>query len=838
MNKELPANTNLSHYRIVSKIGAGGMGEVYLARDTNLDRNVAIKLLSDEFSKDSDRLHRFFQEARAASALNHPNILTIHEIGETEGAHYIATEFIEGETLRHHIQHSTMKAHNVLDTIVQAASALAAAHQAGIVHRDIKPENIMLRPDGIAKVLDFGLAKLAETQTLSSDTAAPTVAKKDTNPGTIMGTVQYMSPEQARGKIVDARTDVFSLGVVLYEMVSGRAPFAGESSTDVLAAILDKEPAPLARFAPEVPAELQRIVNKSLRKTPDERYQTMRDLLLDLKELRDELALEAKLERSIRPASCSAEGQQTSLAEGEITKKPRTRTSAASVQTTSSAEYLVSQIQQHKRGAVVGLLVLLFAAIGLGYWLFWNRAATARQIESIAVMPFVNESGNADVEYLSDGMTETLISSLSQLPNLNVKARSFVFRYKGKEIDLRKAAQELKVQAILTGRVVQRGDQLTLNLELVDTRTENAIWSEQYNRKQTDLVSLQSEIARDVSSKLRVKLSGTDAQRLAKSYTANPDAYQLYLKGRFYWNKRAADSLKQAVEYYKQAIEKDPGYALAYSGLAETYVLFSPYSVALPKESFPQAKAAALRALEIDDSLAEAHAALGLYLTTFERNRSEAEKELRRAIELNPAYATAHHWLGLEILAPSKRFDEALVELRRAEELDPLSSVIVTEVGGCLLYARRYDEAIAQFKHALTLDPKFYYAHVYLGWAFNAKAMYREAIDEYRKALDLNDDPTAKAFLALSLAKTGQRGEAIKLRDQLKLESPHRYVPSYCFAIIHLALGEKDEAFVWLEKDIAERSSWPVVYAVVPELDELRDDPRFKEMLKRLNLPE
>jgi TolB-like protein/Tfp pilus assembly protein PilF len=491
-----------------------------------------------------------------------------------------------------------------------------------------------------------------------------------------------------------------------------------------------------------------------------------------------------------------------------------------------------------RRKAIVAMASLIAVALIAGVYLYWPREKKATPIQSIAVMPFVNESGNADVEYLSDGMTETLISSLSRLPNLNVKARSSVFRYKGKETDAKTIGKDLNVQAVLNGRVLQRGDLLTLSLELIDAATENILWAEQYNRRQADIVSLQSEIARDVSNKLRTKLSGAEEQQVAKNYTANPEAYQLYLKGRFYWNKRTADSLKQAVEFYRQAIEKDPGYALAYSGLAETYVLFSPYSVALPQESFPQAKAAALRALEIDDSLAEAHAALGLYLTTFERNRSGAEKELRRAIELNPNYATAHHWLGLEILAPTKRFDEAIIELRRAEELDPLSSVIVTEVGGCLLYARRYDEAIAQFKHSLTLDPKFYYAHVYLGWAFNAKGMYGEAIGEYRKALELNDDPTAKAFLALALAKSGQRGEAINLRDQLKLESAHRYVPSYCFAIVHLALGEKDEAFVWLEKDIAERSSWPVVYAVVPELDDLRDDPHFKDMLKRLNLPE
>jgi len=645
-----------------------------------------------------------------------------------------------------------------------------------------------------------------------------------------------MSPEQARGKEIDSRSDIWSLGVVIYEMLTRRTPFAEETTSDAIAAILTRDPAPLEA---ETPSELQRIIRKALQKKADERYQTVKDFLLDVRNLKRELEFSEELERSQIPASARSSNVSASSLSESATGINRAAISAqdSQPQQTSSVEYLVSQISGHKRGVAVGLIILM-ATIGVGFWLLGNRAATAKQIESIAVMPFVNESGNADVEYLSDGMTDTLISSLSQLPNLNVKARSSVFRYKGKEVDLQKIAQDLKVQAILTGRVMQRGDQLTLSLELVDTRTENAIWSEQYNRKQTDLVTLQSEIARDVSSKLRVKLSGTDERKLAKSYTANPEAYQLYLKGRFSWNKRTADGLKQAAEYYKQVIEKDPGYALAYSGLAETYVLFSPYSVALPKDSFPQAKAAALRALELDDSLAEAHAALGLYLTTFERNRSEAEKELRRAIELNPNYATAHHWLGLEILAPSKQFDEALAELRRAEELDPLSSVIVTEVGGCLLYARRYDEAIAQFKHSLTLDPKFYYAHVYLGWAFNARGMYREAIEEYRKALELNDDPTAKAFLALSLAKSGQRGDAIKLGDQLKLESPHRYVPSYCFAIVHLALGERDEAFQWLEKDIDERSSWPVVYAVVPELDELRGDPRFKEMLKRLNLPE
>jgi len=652
-----------------------------------------------------------------------------------------------------------------------------------------------------------------------------------------MGTVSYMSPEQSAGKPVDKRSDIWSVGVVLYEMLAGGLPFQGKDIHRQIIAIQEIQPTPLSQLVEGLPDRLEEIVAKCLAKEKDERYQTAKDLLIDLRNLRRKLDVDAEIERTVAPEfrGTSAGASRTSTNKSHLDVDA---TSAALAQPTSSAEYLVTGVKRHKAAVVIVAVVLVAGMVGSG--LYWRARSSniGSGINSIAVLPFVNESGNPDVDYLSDGMTETLITSLSQVPNLNVKARSSVFRYKGKETDLRTAGKELNVQAILTGRVAQRDDQLTLNLELVDVQTENIIWSEAYNRKQADLVSLQSDIARDVSSKLRTKLSGADAQRLAKNYTANSEAYQLYLKGRFYWNKRSSDSLKQAVAFYQQAIEKDPGYALAYSGLAETYVLFPPYSVASPEESYPKAKAAALRALELDDSLAEAHAALGLYLTTFERNRSEGEKEVRRAIELNPKYATAHHWLAIEILAPSKRFDESITEIKRAEELDPLSSVIVTEVGACLLLARRYDEAIAQFKKTATLDPGYYYVHVYLGWAFNAKGMYREAIEEYRKALEMNKDPTATAFLSLSLAKAGQHDEARKLLDQLKSESSHRYVPAYCFAIAHLALGEKDEVFAWLEKDIAERSTWNLVYGVTPELDELRDDPRFKDMLKRLNLPE
>jgi TolB-like protein/tetratricopeptide (TPR) repeat protein len=489
-----------------------------------------------------------------------------------------------------------------------------------------------------------------------------------------------------------------------------------------------------------------------------------------------------------------------------------------------------------RRGLIFAMCALLVAGLAIAGYFYFSRKNN-RTIQSIAVMPFVNESGNADVEYLSDGMTETLISSLSQLPNLNVKARSSVFRYKGKEINPQTIGKELNVQAILNGRVSQRGDQLTLSLELVDAATENVIWSQQYVRKPTDLVTLQSDVARDVSSKLKSKLSGAEVASVEKTYTSNPEAYQLYLKGKFFWNKRTGESLQHAAELYRQAAEKDPNYALAYSGLAETYVLFSSYDVAPANDSMPQAKAAALRALELDDSLAEAHTALGFYFSNYEWDRAGSEKEYRRAIGLKPNYATAHHWLGAD-LANLKRFDESLVELRQAEELDPLSPIIGTNLGDALVFARRYDEAIAQYKRTLVSNPKFGYAHQALGWAYGLKGMYPEAIAETRTAIDQRNGSSAKGYLGLWLARTGKREEAVQLLNELKQESARSYVQPYTFALIYIGLGDKTEALNWLEKQMLGHSETASQYAVEPELDNLRSEPRFNEMLKRMNLPE
>ena len=556
-------------------------------------------------------------------------------------------------------------------------------------------------------------------------------------------------------------------------------------------------------------------------------------------------------------AFCRVDGSPLAEASGEVETSllPNAVTNPANVRSTGPTTVLPTSDAQSstrqlnvapsprapfastRNSLIAGAIgIVVVTALGVGSYLKYGRSDT--QIESIAVMPFVNESGNADVEYLSDGMTETLIGSLSQLPNLNVKARSSVFRYKGKGTSPQTIGKELNVQALLNGRVVQRGDQLTLGLELIDAQTENVIWSQQYNRRQSDLVTLQSEIARDVSSKLKSKLSGEDVAKVEKKYTANPEAYQLYLKGRFSWNKRTAESLKQAIGFYEQSVRKDPNYALAFSGLAETYVLFSFYGVTPARESMPKAKVALDRALAIDDSLAEAHAAHGKYLAFFEFDRSGSEREFRRAIELNPNYATAHQWLGLDFLVLTRRFDEGIRELRRAGEIDPLSPVIGSDTASALVYARRFDEAIDQAKRTLELEPGFSYAHTFLGYALDGKGQFAEAISEYEKAISLSDDGYTRAVLIRTLVRMGRRSEAERQMEALRTLGSKKYVPNFCFAIAHTALGDKEAAMALLEKDVEERSSYVATIGIELALDELRSDARFKALLKRMNLPE
>src|SRR3989442_994127 len=725
----------LGHYQVLSLLGAGGMGEVYLAEDTRLKRKVALKLLPAELTANQDRLRRFEQEAQAASGLNHPNIITIHEIGQVDGLNFIVTEFIAGETLRGRMAKERMDLPAVLDVAIQTAGALTAAHAAGIVHRDLKPENIMLRPDGLIKVLDFGLAKLTEPRTSNVDTEAPTVARVDTKMGTVMGTAQYMSPEQARGLKVDARTDIFSLGVVLYEMLAGRPPFLGETTADIISMLLQKEPQSLSALAPDTPTELQSIISKALRKDKNERYQTVKDLLIDLTTLKQELEFAAKLERSAPPDSKDAAARNSAQAANAAMENAQTQATTALA--TSSAEYIASRIKQHRLVIAAGLAVLLLAVIGFSYWFYAHRASNLAQIESIAVLPFVNAGGNAEGKYLSYGMTESLINSLSQLPRLSVKTRSSVFRYKGKEVEPQQVASELSVQAILNGRFVLRGDDVTLYLALVDARNGNQVWGEQYNRKLKDLVALQSEITRDVSQKLRARLSGADEQRLAKNYTANTEAYQLYLKGRYHVLKLTPSEVQTGISYFQQAIEIDPSYALAYVGLADAYRTFALVGEMPPTEFFPKAKRAAQKAIEIDDTLADAHAELGFIIFWYDWDWNEAENQLERALALNTNNADSHLFYA-HLLSNTGRHAEGLAEAKHARELDPLNLRTSALEGQFLIHAGRTDEALVRLQKTIELEPNFGFAHLFASSAYIEKGMYSEAIAEARKASELN----------------------------------------------------------------------------------------------------
>jgi eukaryotic-like serine/threonine-protein kinase len=797
------AGTKLGRYEIREKIGEGGMGEVYLAQDTKLDRKVALKILPAEVAAHPDRMKRFVQEAKTASALNHPSIITIYEIEQIDAVNLIATEFIDGETLRQLIRSTPLKLGGVLDIAGQIASALSAAHAAGIVHRDIKPENIMLRRDGIVKVLDFGLAKLTERLPPDSvDTEAPTRAVVNTEPGMVMGTVIYMSPEQARGVDIDARTDIWSLGVVLYEMVAGCLPFAGSTSSEVLASILgDKKTQPLARYSREVPAELERIVSKALRKNKDERYHTIQDLLLDLKSLKQELEFEAKLERSTPP---DVSGGATVTASGE-----KAVSDGAPSPPSQTAE------------------------------LSTRRPRSRKAINSLAVLPLLNASADPDMEYLSDGITESLINNLSQLPRLRVMARATVFRYKGREVDPQEVGRELRVQAVLTGRVLQRENRLIIKVELVHTTDGSQLWGEQYNRQLADIFAVEEEIAHEIAEKLKLKLSSREQRRMAKRYPENTEAYQLYLKGRYYWNKWTAEGTKRAIDYFQQAIAVDPGYALAYAGLADCYSSMTAQGIGLsPAEAFQRARAAAVKALTLDDTLAEAHTSLGLIKLNHDWDWSGAEREFKRAIELNPNYPTPYHWYS-HYLIVMDRIEESLIMSKRGLELDPLDLEMNAHLAWHHYMARQFDQTIEQCLQTIAMDPNFHETQWFLGWAYAQTGEYAKAVDAFQKAIALSGgSPEMKAELGYAYAVSGKNDEARKILDELKELSEREYVSPFCLALIYAGLGEKDQALEWLEKAYQKRVAFLIYLGRQPQFDVLRSDPRFADLLRRLGPPQ
>jgi eukaryotic-like serine/threonine-protein kinase len=830
--RQLQSGRLLGRYRLLRPLGAGGMGEVYLAHDTELERDVALKILAADIAADQQRMQRFIQEAKTASALNHPNIITIYEVGQAEGVRFIATEYIKGETLRLHLQGQRLSARECVDLAVQAAAALAAAHEAKIVHRDIKPENLMLRPDGLLKVLDFGLAKLTEQNLTSrvSDPNAATQLQINTAPGVVMGTFSYMSPEQARGKEVDARTDIWSFGVVLYELVAGCLPFTGETSSDVIAAILKTEAVLLKRLAPETPDELQRIVAKCLRTDQDARYRTATDLLIDLKALKQELDFTAKLERSTADPAREKTAPRT-ITEEQTAVATRTTTPPS----VSSAEYIVREIGSHKKAAVPTLLVMLVGLSLFGYYLTKARTANGpassadTAIESMAVLPFTNASQDANAEYLSDGITESLINNLSQVPGLKVASRNSVFRYKGNATDAQKAGQELNVRAVLAGSVKQINDQLSINVELIDVRDNHQIWGDQYVRKFADILKVQNEITEEVSGKLRVRLTSNLQQQLNKHTTENPEAYREYLKGRFYMLQFSVESHTRALEHLNRAIEIDPTYALAYAGIADAYTTADDWLLP-PTDALSKARAAADKALALDNQLAEGWSARG-HARLHEWDQGAIE-DLNKSIELAPNTMTNQLWLGEYYMIFDVR--KSVEVLEKAAVLDPLSPLPPAFIGLDYYMLGEGAKGIAYGKKAVEVDPTFYPEHAYLARMYAKAGDFKSAHEELSKV-----PPEAVDIFTISsrgdvAGLEHNRPEAEKAIAELHKLSATQYVSPFEIAVVYNALGDRDQTFFWLNKALADRSETLGFIRTIPDFDPLRSDPRYAELMKRI----
>ncbi len=765
----------ISHYKILEKLGEGGMGVVYRAEDTTLKRTVALKFLPPPFSADDEVKQRFIHEAQAASALNHTNICSIHTIEEFERQQFIDMEFVEGKTLGVLLKEKELSLKEAVDIALQVAEGLNAAHKKGIVHRDIKPDNIMVTDESVVKIMDFGLAKLKDSSRL-------------TKTHSTLGTLSYMSPEQARGEEVDQRSDVFSLGAVLYEMITGRRPFTGEHEAAIIYSLVNETPEPLTRYKSDVPYELQRVVGKALAKEKDKRYQHVDEMAADLR---------------------------------------------SSVQHVSRE--IAAVARRSKVPWIVAACVVVLAAAGIH--LFYPKSVpTSTNSRSIAVLPFENLSDSKEDEYFSDGITDDIIAQLSKIAQLKVISRTSIMQYKGMSKNVREIGKELDVGTILEGTVRRVGNQVRIVAQLIDAQNEGHLWADTYDREMTQIFAIQSDVAQKIAAALKAKLSPGEKERIEKKQTENTEAYQLYLKGRFYWNKRRGDDLRTAIDYFDQAIAEDPSYAMAYAGLGSTYVTLPQYSLLPSKEVMPKAEAAARKALEIDPTLAEAHAVLGNFKMSYEFDWAGAESEFKRAIELDPNYPTAHHWYSIRLLVFG-RFDEALVEIKQAQELDPISLIINMTIGDVLYEMRQYDKSIDQSKKTLELDPNFAPAHSLLGWAYSQQGRFDEAIAEFQKVRTIvGSGPYGLADLGYAYGRTGKKGDAAQILSDLLQFSKQGYSLPFDIALVYWGIGDKNQALEWVERAYQERSTFVMFMKIDPKWDGLRSDQRFIALLKKMGL--
>jgi eukaryotic-like serine/threonine-protein kinase len=790
-------------FEIVKKLGSGGMGEVYLARDSRLGRNVALKLLDRNLIGDSDSRRRFLREARLASALDHPNICAIHEIGEASGLLFIAMQYVEGETLKHVIGSRPLALDCLASISLQISNALAAAHAQGIIHRDIKSSNIIITPGGQAKVLDFGLAKPLQEEDESELTHA----------GAVMGTPTYMSPEQARGEPADHRSDIFSFGVVMYEMATGVTPFKSRSRAETMNAVINQPHDPVANLNKQAPAELCAVIDKALAKQPDDRYQSVGEMKNELRRLAKIVGLERYnssdplMVPHVRPASFG----RLSL----------TRRSIA------------------RRWQLAALCLLVFLAAAIIYAMFFRHSSSlsAGDVKSLVVLPLENLSGDPSQEYFADGMTDALIGDLAKIKGLQVISRTSAMHYKGTTKPLKEIASELKVDAVVEGTVQRSGDRVLIRAQLIQASTDRHLWSESYERDLRDLLAMQSEIAQAIVREIQMTISPAERARLSSNRPINRKAFDDYLQGRFlYFNRHSDENLHTAISFFQSAVNEDPDYAPAYVGLAECYSSLGTEMIGSlsPTQARRQAEEAADKALLIDNEFAEAHVALG-YVKHFNWEWSAAEQELKLAIELNPSNAFAHLRYGL-LLESRGRSDEAIAEANRAQELDPFSLSISTLRGFILVNSRRYSEAIEQFRRVIAMDQNNYQAHWFLGFTYAASGQLPEAIASSEKAVAISRTPGALGFLGMDYALAGRKAEAVKILNELLELKSHRYVTPPALTNIYIGLGDKDQAFFWLEKAYQEKSYYLTWLKVVPVVDPLRSDPRLDDLLRRMGL--